>query len=257
LGLHTSDRVRLLINDEMRSFTVAGVLQPENSSAGEQSVIVADIGLAQVVTGKLGKLDSIDVETPPGKPIDVCRRVIQNAVPASVSIEPQGARTEGNRKMLAAFRWNLRVLSYIALIVGAFLIYNTISISVVRRRNEIGVVRALGGTRGLIVAGFLAEALFFAITGSAAGLLIGRLMAIGAVGLIGTTVQSLYVSSQPAPIQLTVSARWREWGLGWESLYWRRLRLHWRHRGSRRPKRWLEDEKSITLLSAQRVCRSG
>ena len=214
LGLHTSDRVRLLINDEMRSFTVAGVLQPENSSAGEQSVIVADIGLAQVVTGKLGKLDSIDVETPPGKPIDVCRRVIQNAVPASVSIEPQGARTEGNRKMLAAFRWNLRVLSYIALIVGAFLIYNTISISVVRRRNEIGVVRALGGTRGLIVAGFLAEALFFAITGSAAGLLIGRLMAIGAVGLIGTTVQSLYVSSQPAPIQLTVSATMAGVGLG-------------------------------------------
>ena len=50
--------------------------------------------------------------------------------------------------MLAAFRWNLRVLSYIALVVGAFLIYNTISVSVVRRRVEIGILRALGATRG-------------------------------------------------------------------------------------------------------------
>ena len=93
--------------------------------------------------------------------------------------------------MLSAFRWNLRVLSYIALVVGGFLIYNTISISVVRRRNEIGVLRALGATRNIILIGFLAEALFFAITGTAIGLFLGRFMAIAAVKLIGNTVQSL------------------------------------------------------------------
>ena len=49
--------------------------------------------------------------------------------------------------MLRAFRWNLRVLSYISLVVGAFLIYNTISVSVVRRRPEIGILRALGAGR--------------------------------------------------------------------------------------------------------------
>ena len=108
--------------------------------------------------------------------------------------------------MLSAFRWNLRVLSYIALVVGAFLIYNTISVSVVRRRNEIGVLRALGATRAFIGIGFLAESLFFAIVGSALGLLLGRLMAVGAVVLIGNTVESLYVSSQPSPIHLTLDS---------------------------------------------------
>jgi len=49
--------------------------------------------------------------------------------------------------MLRAFRWNLRALSYISLLVGAFLIYNTISVSVVRRRPEIGILRALGTAR--------------------------------------------------------------------------------------------------------------
>lgn len=206
LGLHAGDRVPLLINDTIRTFVVAGVLKPQKGELGEQNVIVADIGLAQAVTGKFGKLDSIAVQAPSGGFTDRGRRLLEKALPASVSVEPQGARTEENRKMLTAFRSNLRVLSYIALIVGAFLIYNTISISVVRRRNEIGVIRALGGTRGMVLAGFLAEALFFAIVGSVAGLVIGRLMAIGAVGLIGNTVQSLYVSSRPAPIQFASAA---------------------------------------------------
>ncbi len=142
------------------------MLAAQNEQLGESNVIVADIGLAQRVTGKTGKLDSIDVRIPAGSFAAVWRDRLQKELPAGVTVEPQGARTEENRKMLAAFRWNLRVLSYIALVVGAFLIYNTIAISVVRRRNEIGVLRALGATRGTILAGFLAEAGFFAICGS-------------------------------------------------------------------------------------------
>ncbi len=203
-GLHAGERVHLLINDTMREFTVAGLLQGQQ--LGESNVIVTDIGVAQKVTGKLGRLDSIDVRIPAGSSVTAWRDGLKQHLPAEVNVEPQGSRTEENRKMLAAFRWNLRVLSYIALVVGAFLIYNTISISVVRRRNEIGVLRALGTTRGAILGGFLAESVFFAIAGSLCGLLLGRLMAIGAVRLIGNTVEALYVSSQPAPVQLSVAA---------------------------------------------------
>lgn len=213
LHLRAGERVPLLINDTLRTFIVAGILKPEKEKVVER-VIVADIGLAQEVTGKLGKLDSIDVRTPQGKPAVDWRTILGSTLPASVSIDPQGARRQEYRKMLAAFRLNLRALSYIALIVGAFLIYNTISISVVRRRNEIGVLRALGGTRRMILGGFLAEALFLAVAGSSAGLLIGRFLAVGAVKLIGNTVQSLYVSSQPAPIHLTLAATITGLGLG-------------------------------------------
>ena len=204
LGLEPGDHVRLLINDAMREYVVSGVLGSERQGASESNVIVADIGLAQRMTGKVGKLDSIDVQIPPGRPVEYWRELLRRQVPASISIEPQGSRTDENRKMLAAFRWNLRVLSYIALVVGAFLIYNTISISVVRRRNEIGVVRALGGTRGMVLSGFVAEAGVFALAGSLLGLAIGRVMAIGAVKLIGNTVEALYVSSRPTPVELMV-----------------------------------------------------
>jgi putative ABC transport system permease protein len=203
LGLHRGDHVSLLINDSLHRFTVQGVLKNRVSEIGENNVVVADIGLAQQITGKLGKLDSIEVTVPPGRSLDYWRQLLTRKLPAGISIEAQGARTDENRKMLAAFRWNLHVLSYIALLVGAFLIYNTISISVVRRRGEIGILRALGATRSVVTVAFLAEALFFGLSGSMAGVAIGRIMAEGAVRLVGNTVQSLYVSSQPAPVELT------------------------------------------------------
>ena len=214
LGVRVGQHLQLLINDTFRDFTVMGVLKPSKDWQAESNVILADIGLAQEVTGKRGKLDSIDVEIPSGSSIDSWRRTLQKHLPVSVAVEPQGARTDENRKMLAAFRWNLRVLSYVALIVGAFLIYNTIAISVVRRRNEIGVLRALGAAKNAVLSGFLAESVFFAFFGSLVGLIIGRLMAIGAVRLIGSTVQSLYVSSQPSPVHLTFSAAITAMGLG-------------------------------------------
>jgi putative ABC transport system permease protein len=97
----------------------------------------------------------------------------------------------------------LRLLSYIALVVGAFLIYNTISISVVRRRHEIGVVRALGGSRFGVFAAFLGEAAFLGLAGALFGLPLGRFMATGAVKLMALTVESLYVSSRPGSMELT------------------------------------------------------
>ncbi|HEX3683691.1 MAG TPA: ABC transporter permease [Bryobacteraceae bacterium] len=214
LGFQREDRANLLINDTLHAFTVAGILNKQPGEIGEENAIVADIGLAQKVTGKIGKLDSIDVRVPPGRTIEFWRQLLVKTLPVSAVVEPQGARTGENRRMLAAFRWNLRVLSYIALVVGAFLIYNTISVSVVRRRNEIGVVRAVGGTRGLIAAGFLTESLLFAIAGSGLGLLLGRIMAVAAVRLVGNTVQSLYVSSQPSAVQLTAEAIVTGVGLG-------------------------------------------
>ncbi|MGI9071389.1 MAG: ABC transporter permease [Bryobacteraceae bacterium] len=203
LGLHRGDHVMLLINDSLHEFTVEGVLKSLAGEIGEDNAIVADIGLAQQVTAKLRKLDSIDVTAPPDRSLEYWRQLLTRKLPAGVSVQPQGARTDENRKMLAAFRWNLQVLSYIALLVGAFLIYNTISISVVRRRGEIGILRALGATRSMVTSAFLAEALVFGLAGSVIGVLIGRVMAEGAVQLVGNTVQSLYVSSQPAPVELS------------------------------------------------------
>jgi putative ABC transport system permease protein len=198
LRLKPGDHLRLLINDREVEYVVRGVLGERSGEA-----VVTDLGAATRVLERKGRLDRILVGTPGGKSLEEWQRILSAAVPPGVSVAPEGTRTSENRRMLAAFRWNLRVLSYIALVVGAFLIYNTISVSVVRRRAEIGILRALGATRGGVMAAFLGEAACFGVAGGLLGVALGRVMASGAVTLVAATVSSLYVSSTPAPVELS------------------------------------------------------
>jgi putative ABC transport system permease protein len=171
--------------------------------AGTAEFLALDIATAQQALNRYGKLDRIDIAVGPGEDLAKVEQAIRGLLPPGYLIEKPGARSDENQRMLRAFRWNLRVLSYISLVVGAFLIYNTISVSIVRRRAEIGILRAIGASRATIVALFLSEALLFGIAGAAVGILLGRVMAAGTVQLISATVNALYTTSRPTPIQLT------------------------------------------------------
>ncbi len=200
LGKNPGDQLQLLINDRALLFAVRGVYPDSN---GNDSAILMDIAAAQKALNRFARVDRIFLKLPAGADLTASQQRIQSLLPPGVDVHPQGTATNENRKMLAAFRWNLRLLSYIALVVGAFLIYNTISISVVRRRHEIGVVRALGGSRSAILSAFLGEAAFLGLAGALLALPLSRLMAAGAVKLMALTVESLYVSSRPGSIDLT------------------------------------------------------
>jgi putative ABC transport system permease protein len=200
LGRKPGDTVSLLINDQVREFTVRGVYPDSN---GSECAIVMDLAAAQRTLNRFGRVDRILLKTPEVPGLEQWQQRVRAALPAGVEVRSQGTGTNENRRMLAAFRWNLRLLSYIALIVGAFLIYNTISVSVVRRRPETGIVRALGASRRTVLVAFLGEAAFFGLAGAALGLPVGRAMASGAVKLMAATVESLYVSSRPGPIELS------------------------------------------------------
>jgi len=197
LGYKTGNHVTLLINDLSHDFVVRGVLP---SGAGDFAMM--DLTPAERLLRRDGVVDRVLIDPPANSPEDLAS-MINAALPPGLVVTRVGSRTEENQKMLAAFRWNLRVLSYISLTVGAFLIYNTISVSVVRRRYEIGILRALGATREAILAAFLGEAAAFGILGSVAGLVLGRVMAEGAVRLVSATVESLYVTSSPGTIALS------------------------------------------------------
>ena len=200
IGPQLGDRIDLAINDQVESFAVLGLLGA--SGHGEEalaSMAVMDIALAQRILGRTGLLDRIYVHVPRENDTD-WEALLKEHVPAAATVSASGTRTEQNRKLLNSFRWNLRVLSYIALIVGAFLIYNTVSVSVVRRRTQIGTARALGMTGRTVQWGFLAEAGLFGLLGTLAGLALGRALAVGAVELMGRTVGTLYVASLPGEI---------------------------------------------------------
>ena len=175
--------------------------------AGDTEFLALDIADYQQALGRYGKLDRIDVVVGAGEDFAAVERAIRQVLPASYLLERPGARNQENQRMLRAFRWNLRVLSYISLVVGAFLIYNTISISVVRRRGEIGTLRALGAGRGTVMGLFLIEALLLGAAGAGLGVALGRALAGLTVGMIADTVNALYVTSRPAAVRLS-------WGEG-------------------------------------------
>jgi putative ABC transport system permease protein len=110
--------------------------------------------------------------------------------------------------MLAAFHANLTALSWIALIVGLFLVYNTVTISVVARRQEIGTLRALGLSRNRVLLLFLGEATALAVAGIAIGLGLARLLADAAVTMTSRTVSTLYIAAVAAPPDMNISHVW-------------------------------------------------
>ena len=204
LGKAVGEKMKLLVNDQVREYVVRGLI-PDPTHAGADAILM-DIAAAQLATGKSGRVDRILIEIPDLKDFDMWQNELQRALPAGVLLNAQGAETAANRRMLAAFRWNLQMLSGIALLVGAFLIYNAVSVSVVRRRADIGTMRALGASRGAVMGAFILESALFGTVGSLAALPLGRLLAAGAVRMLSTTVNALYVSSRPGTMALSAGS---------------------------------------------------
>jgi putative ABC transport system permease protein len=216
LAAKPEKRLKLQINDHLQSFTVCGILPPGFTTSERGDAIVMDISLAMTELNRNGHVDRVLITTPQHATMSATQweEILRRALPPGLLLKTHGVEAQENRRMLEAFRWNLRVLGYIALLVGAFLIYNNLSVSVVRRRVEIGVLRALGATRPFIGMAFMGEALGYGMVGACLGIVLGRLLAQGMVGLIATTVESLYLTSRPAPITLTPGLVLLAFGVG-------------------------------------------
>ncbi len=193
----------LVTNSVERTFRVAAVLRPAGvARAAAGSIVFMDVAAAQEAFGKVGRLDRIDIVLPASLSDADRARVLEEvsaSLPPGVTAGRPARRTETVDRLVRAFRVNLSALGAIALLVGMYFVYNTLSISVLRRRPDIGVVRALGASRRSVFAVFLAEGLALGAAGSALGLLLGAGLAAGALRLIGGTATEIYIpSAHPA-----------------------------------------------------------
>lgn len=156
-------------------------------------LVVADIGAAQALLGRTGRLDRIDVRLPEA-PADraAALAALTAALPPSAAVEPASAAVESVASMTEAFRLNLTALSLLALLVGMFLIFNTVRFGVVQRRASLATLRALGATRGQIVGLVTAEAAVLGAVGAALGVGFGLVLGRGAIALVSRTINDLY-----------------------------------------------------------------
>jgi putative ABC transport system permease protein len=194
LGLQRGSRFQAQVGGKPHQLTLVGLLDApdEVTRLGLASVIVADISTAQELTGRIGRLTRIDLVIPEGRVGAKVMADIVSALPPGAEIIPAGARAGAMERMTRAFRLNLTALSLLALVVGMFLIYNTMTFSVVRRRRLIGVLRALGVSRREIFAMILGEALLIGVAGTVIGLVCGTALGAELTRLVTRTINDLY-----------------------------------------------------------------
>ena len=198
-GRHAIDvdtPVQLIIGDRVHDAVVRGLLLDEGPArVVDGQLALMDIATAQQRFDRLGWLDRVEIQLFDAATIDDAEQAIATRLPDGLRVQRPAQRGRQVEQMLAAFHFNLTALSYIALVVGLFLVYNTVAVSVITRRREIGTLRALGVTRGLVRRLFLGEAALLAVAGAGLGLPAGWLLAQAAVRLTSTTVNALYITS--------------------------------------------------------------
>jgi len=193
-GLTTGDTITTKVGSRTQPLTIVGLLEPSDdlSRRALDGLLLTDIATAQEIFDRIDRLDRIDLILPKGDAAAPILEEISAILPPSAWIEPSAASQGTVNEMTAAFNLNLTALSLLALLVGMFLIYNTVTFSVVQRRAVIGSLRALGMTRREIFGIILLEAALLGLIGTLIGLGLGILLGRGTVQLVTQTINDLF-----------------------------------------------------------------
>jgi putative ABC transport system permease protein len=181
------------------------------TSAFGGNLAVMDVYAAQKVFGRGRKFDRIDVAVKDGARIAGVRDKIATLLGAGFQVQEPSARAQQFDSISRVYTLTANITSVFALFIGMFIIYNTFQIAVTQRRAEIGILRALGATRGQIRTLFLGESVLAGLFGSVLGLLAGIAIARGMTGYIGSLLGEIYGIAQKAgevstnPILMTFS----------------------------------------------------
>lgn len=189
-GLGLGDSLSLNDNGRTSTMQIVGLLNPadEASRRALSGLIFTDIATAQEVLKQPGRLSHIDLIIKDEAVIDQIKAML----PAGVTLETAAARSNAILQLSAAFELNLTALSLLALVVGMFLIYNTVTFSVVQRRKLFGILRALGVTGRQLFTLILAEAAVLSLIGAVIGLGVGVILGRGMVRLVSQTINDFY-----------------------------------------------------------------
>jgi putative ABC transport system permease protein len=181
--------IRILFEGPSREFRIVGIAGFGTAdNLGGATLALFDTPTAQQVLGKGGVFDEIDVVGDPGVSDTLLRARIQDALPKGVeAVTSTTVADENSRALkegLGFFRTALLVFAFIALFVGAFIIFNTFSIIVAQRTRELALLRTLGATRRQVMTSVIVEAFAVGLFASVLGIVAGIGIAIGLQGLL-------------------------------------------------------------------------
>lgn len=190
LSIPVGESFQIDIGGTTRPAVLIGALP--RARPGTETLMLTDIAQAQEWLGSLGRLTRIDLRLPAGPVGAQLEARIRASLPPGLQLEEAQGRARESLDMTAAFTTNLQAMSMLALMVSLLLIYGAISFAVVQRRRIIGILRALGATRGNVFTIVLVEAAVLGCVGAALGLMLGNVIGHGLVELVSRTINDLY-----------------------------------------------------------------
>jgi len=188
--LEVNSKISLVTLAGEKEFTVRGIMSSSGmAQAFGGNLTIMDIYAAQQILGRGLRFDRIDVRARDEFSVDQCQAAIKAALGPSFEVEPPSARGRHFESLLSSYSMAMTVTSLFALIVGMFIIYNSFAIAVTQRRSEIGILRALGATRGQVQRLFFLESLVAGSVGSVLGAFAGVAMAAGITQYMSTVLE--------------------------------------------------------------------
>lgn len=182
LQVRQGDQLKLRSGTHVISLRVAGGLM--HARAG-QRIAVMDIAAAQWRFHRVGRLSRIDLKLTAGVNRSVFKAALQHELQGRLLVTQSGEQTTRAADMSRAYRINLNVLAMVALFTGAFLVFSTQALSVMRRRSQFALLRVMGLTRAQLMRQVLLEGMVFGMLGSAGGIALGYAMAAVALHFFG------------------------------------------------------------------------
>ncbi|MHB8695241.1 MAG: ABC transporter permease [Solirubrobacteraceae bacterium] len=181
-GFLVGDTVKILTAQPARSFQVSGIVKLAPGTLGGATVAVFDLGTAQQLYSKQRRVDRIYVAAAHGVAARFLLREIRPLLPAQFVVRTNTDQTSASTHLvtdqLGLVTGGLLAFGWIAVLVGAFVIFNTFSITVAQRVREFSVLRALGALRRQLLVSVLAEAAAIGLLGAVVGLGCGVLAAL-------------------------------------------------------------------------------
>jgi len=206
LGVTAGDTLRVSMEGTEHDLLVGGLVEPEDERTRRalDNLLAVDVSTAQRLFDMDQALSRVDLILPSDEAEQAAALDrIRAALPDGARVQRSESRTETVAQMTRAFDLNLTALSLLALVVGAFLIYNTMTFSIVQRRDLIGRLRALGVTRGEVFRLVLGEAALLGVVGTSLGVGLGIVLASGLVQLLAQTINDLYFVVEVSEITVT------------------------------------------------------
>jgi putative ABC transport system permease protein len=176
--LGTRQAVTIIVANAPKELQVLDVLPDD---VYRQPLALMDIASAQRTFDAIGRLNRVDLRLDPGVDVESFRKALNARLPAgTVAVAPEVERDRAVT-VTRAYRVNLNMLALVSLWTGAFLVFSTQSLAVLRRRRALGLLRALGVTRGELERALIGEGATLGAVGSILGVALGVLFAAAAL----------------------------------------------------------------------------